>query len=179
MTKIGFLFLERMGCFNVSTEVSILSTLKKNHKTDKHHIIDVLGLQWQYFPPTYPHKGVNKKLILRGIEVKVSKNDYNNGFIQSGCHYHYLIIPKGLIEENKVPFGVGVIEVDLQNFKVKVYKNRINSYSLIGVQIIQKPKRNIVDDVTIKYCKSQISETLTNQTKRWLVEELKESKEWT
>lgn len=27
--------------------------------------------------------------ILRGIEVKVSRGDFKNGFICSGCNYHY------------------------------------------------------------------------------------------
>ncbi len=177
LTKVGFLFLERMGCFNVSTEVNIPPydriEQRLDNRTDKHHFIDLLGIQWEYLPPSKPYKGVNKRIVLRGIEIKVSKNDLKNGFIQSGCTFNYIMIPKGTIKTSDVPTasGVGIIEVDLKNLKI-VKRKLMTNYEVLGVRIIRNAVRKTISEVTIDCCLRQIGETLTNQTKRWLVEEL-------
>lgn len=124
-------------------------------------------------PPSKLFKGVNKRKIIIGIEIKVSKSDFKNGFIQSGCTFNYLMIPKGLIKYLEVDKSIGIIEIDIKNLKV-LKRRLINNYGIEGLYIIRKPKRNILSDITINSCEGQIGETLTNQCKRWLVEQLQE-----
>ena len=174
-----------MGCFEVSTEVYVPTYYRYppnifgedsvivNHR---HHIIDLIGIEYEYLPLSEQYKDENdrrviKKPILRGIEVKVSRSDFKNGFIHVGCHYNYLMVPKGLVQPTEVHKYIGIIEVDLSNCGVKKFKFG-HGYELIGVKITHKPKRQPVSDLTINRCRSEISTSLTNQTKRWMIQEL-------
>ena len=198
LTKLGYLQLKNMGCFEVSTEVNV-PTYYKFPPTifekdpvivnQRHHIIDLIGIEYEYLPPSKQCKEkvwsnifkemieqkIIKKPILRGIEVKVSRSDFKNGFIHVGCHYNYLMVPKGLIQPKEVHKYVGIIEVDLDNCGVRKFGGFYSGYELIGVKITRNPKRQPVSDLAIERCRTQISTTLTNQTKRWLVQTLSKS----
>ena len=189
LTKLGYLQLKNMGCFEVSTEVFVPTYYRHPPNifgkdsvivNQRHHIIDLLGIEYEYLPPSKQYKDENgqniyKKLILRGIEVKVSRSDFKNGFIHVGCNYNYLMVPKGLVQPKEVHKYVGIIEVDLDNCGVRKFGGFYSGYELIGVKIIRNPKRQPVSDLTIERCRAQISTTLTNQTKRWLVQTLSKS----
>jgi len=192
LTKLGYLQLKNMGCFEVSTEVNVPTYYKfpptifekdpviVNHR---HHIIDLIGIEYEYLPISKQYKKelwsdvlqkkiikkIIKKPILRGIEIKVSKSDFKSGFIHVGCHYNYLMVPKGLIQPKEVHKYIGIIEVDLDNYCVKKFDF---GYELIGVKIIRNPKRQPVSNLAIERCRDQISTSLTNQTKRWLIQDL-------
>ena len=62
----------------------------------------------------------NYKVI--GIEAKASYSDFLNGFCCQ-CEYTYVIAPIGVIPVDKLPKGVGLITVDLSNYKIKL-KNK-------------------------------------------------------
>ena len=191
---MGYLQLKNMGCFEVSTEVNVPTYYKSlsvfeedpvivNHR---HHIIDLIGVEYEYLPISKQYKEefwsdilekkitkkIIKKPILRGIEIKVSRSDFKNGFIHVGCHYNYLMVPKGLVQRKEVHKYVGIIEVDLDNCGVKKFSGFYSGYELIGVKIIRKPKRQPVSDLAIGHCRAQIATSLTNQTKRWLIQDL-------
>ena len=195
LTKIGYLQLKKMGCHIVSTEVKIPWFLIPNIrssdvyiKNKRHTRIDLVGLEWEYLPiskqykikydsiigdkPIY--KTIRKHEILRGIEIKVSRSDLKNGFIHLGCHYNYLMIPKGLIKsKSDIDNKVGIIEVDLDNFKIKRYSPPFSGISdLIGLQIIRNPKRSPVYEKAVESVFEQVPRTLTNQVKNWLLKEL-------
>jgi hypothetical protein len=175
LTKIGYLYLERMGCHEISTEINVhladKNTISPNGKF--HYIIDILGLEWEYLPPSHDEKfKVNKREISRGIEVKVSRADFKNGFVHHGCNFNYLLVPKGLVQSNEVHTDIGIIEVDLENFYIGLGKRPFYGYFLNGIEMTQKPKRKEVPDWLITSMKSQMGETLTNQTKRWVKDEL-------
>ena len=187
LTKIGFLYLKKMGCHTISTEIHI--PIRDHYLTgkDSHYAIDLLGISKKYIP--YKQQKEHKKLVygdkevdggvikfhnvLRGIEVKVSRGDFNNGFIHGGCHYNYLLVPKGLIKPSEVHSDIGIIEVDFEQLAVihpKYVTMQNQGFHLSGIQIGRKPKRKQIDGWVVDRCFSQIGETLTNQAKRWLVE---------
>jgi len=180
LTKLGFLYLKKMGCYNISTEIPILIRDHYQHENDRHYHIDVLGISKKYIPYK-EQKDENVKWfnVLRGIEIKVSKSDFKNGFIHGGCHYNYLMILKGLIEPSQVHTDVGIIEVDLETVAVKKPKfttMQNQGFYLSGIQITRKPKPKKAEDWLVERILNSISDTLTNQAKRWLVDELTKGK---
>ncbi|MCK4438461.1 hypothetical protein KAV47_05260, partial [Candidatus Bathyarchaeota archaeon] len=54
--------------------------------------------------------------VLRGVEVKVSRGDFRNGFACTGCNYNYLLTPMRLVSPGVVPRGVGLIEYNRYKF---------------------------------------------------------------
>lgn len=179
LTKVGYLFLRGLGCTEISTEVKLLRLCRNfKNKKDRHFVIDLLGIQREYLPPSPLHKGVNSQLILRGIEIKVSKADANNGYIHNGCTFNYIMFPRGLLRLSEVQEDVGVIEVDIPNFffnkKRRVFQVD-KGYVMRGVDLRRKPKRKEVSEIEIRRCQNQISRTLTNQVKRWIIDDLSTS----
>jgi len=204
LTKIGYLWLKNKGCYAICTEMTVRTWFNRpwrdNYKTDEehkaalkaweeetggqhnnHYIIDLLGIQTEYQKPTYDttqngitNYQVNKQDILRGIEIKVSRKDFKNGFIHSGCNYNYLLIPKGLVEPEEVNKNVGILEVDLQQPTIKTTKwFSHTTYELPCLTIIRKPKRHEkIDENAVNNAKVTMIENLTNQTKLWLIQEL-------
>jgi len=179
LTKLGFLYLEKMGCFEISTEVGVASWAVRDFKieADQHFHVDVLGIEWEYLPPSKQYTDeanhrIIKKPLLRGIEIKVSRSDFRNGFVHCGCHYNYLMVPKGLVELSEVHQSVGIMEVDLDQAVVNLPKNRWHKYTISGIELVRNAKRQDVPEFAINHAWSQMSENLTNQTKRWLIAEL-------
>jgi hypothetical protein len=174
LTKIGFLYLEKMGCHEISTEI-VVHLVGKNTITPNdgnHYIIDILGLEWEYLPPLPDDKyKTNKKEISRGIEIKVSRVDFKNGFVHHGCNFNYILVPKGLIQPDEVHTDVGIIELDIENFSIGLEKLPFRGYILNGINLIRKPKRKECPDWLLDSIRSQIPETLTNQVKRWIKDE--------
>jgi len=130
LKKVGMAFLHNQKCFIMATEVYIPRYLlclsreerMKRHPLDKHSIVDVCGVGEKYIPYSKrPIKYKNYKFkIVRGIEVKVSRSDFKNGFVCSGCNYHYLLTPRGLVSKSELPKGVGLLEVSKDNFRCRL-----------------------------------------------------------
>jgi len=190
LTKIGYLWLELAGCFAISTEVNVpYHGLRDwgNHQ-DRHYIIDLVGVKYRYLPAEKQYKEkytymigdqehqaettINKILETRGIEVKVSRGDFHNGFIHCGCDYHYLMTPKGLIKKKEVKPCIGLIEVDLEAFHLKKIGKPWYTYELEGLEVTKKPRRLETRSEGAERILAQVPETLTNQTKRWLKQSL-------
>jgi len=189
LTKLGFLFLKKMGCYSIATEVHMPIHNRLVEGQDAHFNIDILGISKKYIPykEQKAHKvimiGDNKfegglikyNNVLRGIEVKVSRNDFNNGFIHTACHYNYLLVPKGLVKPSEVHGSVGIIEADLLNASVrKPYCSTMQNqgFYLTGIELVRHPKRKPLEDYLVSVAFDSIGEALTLQAKRWLVESL-------
>jgi hypothetical protein len=87
-----------------------------------------------------------------------------------------LLIPKGLIEADQVHPTVGIIEVDLDKFSIIRDKPPWYGYHLSGVDVTRSPKRIKVNEPEInelhlRNVNSEMLVNLTNQTKRWLLDE--------
>jgi len=85
---------------------------------DSKWIIDVLGMGQvnvmekddQYDNTFYqPMKKVGTETLLRGVEVKVSRSDFNNGYVQTGLNFHYLLCPELLVKKSEVPKHIGLL----------------------------------------------------------------------
>ena len=186
LTKIGYLFLGNMGCFEIGTEIKILHRWLTDpvNELDKHHTIDLIGVAYKYLPPSKQYKEkvqgnygeyertVNKKPITRGIEIKVSRSDFKNGFIHTGCNYNYLMYPQGLIKPSEIIKSVGLIEVDLEKFNLTKGRRPFYGYSLEGLKIVRKPKRTEISEKQLNRMWGQIGNALTLQVKIWLRDEL-------
>lgn len=141
-------------CHLVDTEVRLNQIgLRRFHELDNHTVIDVCGVGLKY--SSHGKKSVQLQEafqdfelvdveryefgynILRGIEVKVSRSDFRNGFICSGCNYHYLLTPMRLVARYEVPKGVGLIEYN--KFKFSCQLSEEDTFRLKGLRVIKRP----------------------------------------
>jgi hypothetical protein len=113
------------------------------HELDKHHIIDVCGVGERFVRPQgIPDEGVDpqrlevRQNVLRGIEVKVSRGDFRNGFFCTGCNYNYLLTPMRLVSPGNLPPGVGLIEYNRYKFSAELQEER--SLGLKGLRVVRK-----------------------------------------
>lgn len=176
LKEVGRAFLFNQRCFIVATEVWVHRIHVKGFSSlflKLRSVIDVCGFGEKYIPETqrqYRYRkadflgkeievrdrvGPYKYNVIRGIEVKVSRSDFNNGFICSGCNYHYILIPKGLVQPTEVPKHIGIIEVDVPNFKS--FFGVDNRFSLTGLKLIKKPTFQKLESWQIDSMLSEIS----------------------
>jgi len=113
---LGIRYLDLHGCILISDEIyvnkSASDTYLETDETDSKFIIDVVGIGKRNIMKLGGRWGYQKsgeEEVLRGIEVKVSRNDFNNGFVQSGLHYHYLLVPELLVKKSEVPKHFGLL----------------------------------------------------------------------
>jgi hypothetical protein len=165
------LFLKKCNCHVIAPEVTVHRVgLRYRNDLDSHYTIDVLGIGKKYLPldkQVRSEDGLSVKRyrdIIRGIEIKVSRSDFKNGFIQSGCSYHYLMTPRGLVAQSEVPRGIGLIEVDVENFSWRRY-NMLYLFS--GLEVTRKPTYVEMDEVLFGYYYSQADKACTDQMIRW------------
>ena len=105
------------GCQFANKEIDIGAFYNKKFRHEfpdfpwGKRIADAVGIQRKF-----DNKINDYELIVRCIEVKISKADLNNGYCTSG-DYNYIMAPKGLFTmDDLLPF-VGLIEVDLENLR--------------------------------------------------------------
>jgi hypothetical protein len=120
-------------------------------------VIDVVGVGLKYF--RWTHRKIQDELydnfelqspdqyeigynILRGIEVKVSKSDFKNGFICAGTNYNYVLTPSKLISPSLMPKGVGLIEYN--RYKFDITENDLEEtpmsrpFNISGLRVIKR-----------------------------------------
>ena len=140
-------YLYNQNCFLVATEVYVgLSRETLDTKLDTHSIIDVCGVGERYIPieqrpiiensAKHPYYKYN---ITRGIEVKVSKSDFQNGLVCSGCNYNYLMAPEGLVWSSEIPKELGIIKVDIKNFLCEFHGGTELRFEFQGLRFLRKP----------------------------------------
>ena len=141
---MGAAFLLNQGCFLVDTEVP-LSRTGQTHELDDHRVVDVCGVGERFFEadrdllmdyaePLRARHEV-KRNVLRGVEVKVSRSDFRNGFYCSGCNYNYLLTPMRLVSPGELPRGVGLVEYNRYKFSVELAEER---FAFRGLRVVKK-----------------------------------------
>jgi len=179
LKDIGMAFLYNQGCFLVATEVSVNPHGKRiDNILDRHFIIDICGIGEKYVPytPFVERKNDYKYNVLRGIEVKVSKSDFLNGFVCSGCNYNYLIIPEGLIWTYQVPDGIGIITIELHMFEAKFHPFPLGKFEFKGLRILRKPKFKKIEQYQIDNAIANIAKMSTRRLIELLGEKLSQTK---
>jgi hypothetical protein len=96
------------------------------------------------FEPAEPGSYEYGYNIIRGIEVKVSRSDFRNGFICSGCNYHYILAPMRMLAPYEIPKGVGLIEYNKYKFSCEAKTEKESSpygraFNIKGVRVVKKP----------------------------------------
>lgn len=173
LKKVAILWLLNRRCYIVGTEIYIprsdINWREKKYSImiQKHlykQYIDACGIgiqyrsQWkrEFTDDAHEHY---KLVIVRGIEVKTSRSDYHNGFVQSGCNYNYLLTPKGLLKKAEVPLKVGLIEYEANKFSC--IKGENNPFRFKGLRVVKKPKMQPVSEKDIIYITSEIGRKVT------------------
>lgn len=195
---LGKAFLLNQGCHLVGTEIKLNNFgLKRYSDLDNHTIIDVCGVGLKYLPQgkkRIQQEGlINFELrddnkyeygynILRGIEVKVSRPDFRNGFVCSGCNYHYILTPMRLVAPHEVPKGIGLIEFNKYKFSCKLNvvesKNRVKRPFLIkGLRVIKKPVYRNVPQFQIDNAIEKISENFLERMQTEVIREISGARE--
>ena len=141
---MGAAFLLNQGCFLVDKEVP-LSRTGQTHELDDHRVVDVCGVGERFFEADrellMDYAGLLrarhevKRNVLRGIEVKVSRSDFKNGFYCSGCNYNYLLTPMRLVSLWELPRGVGLVEYNRYKFSVELAEER---FAFRGLRVVKK-----------------------------------------
>jgi hypothetical protein len=165
LKKVGVAFLLNQGCFLVDTEVP-LGRLGSSHELDGHHVIDACGVGERFFRPRErslsDFLGVRrdyevKRNVLRGVEVKVSRSDFRNGFICSCCNFNYLLTPMRLVAPWEVPSGVGLIEYNRHKFTVE--QDGEEGFRFRGLRVVRKAayrglRQHQIDNATARIARS-------------------------
>ena len=169
LKMVGMAWLYNQNCNLVATECYVYKSGDEIHELDRHHIIDVLGVGKRFIPYVDRIRSefmYNKSYdnILRGLEVKVSRSDFKNGFVTSGCNYHYLITPMRLIAVHEIPNWFGLLEYN--KYKFKIYGGLLGGrFNIEGLRIVKKPK--FLDISTYQFDRglSSVSTRLTSTLK--------------
>jgi len=175
LEKIGMVWLKANHCYIISPETKIWrNRLYPQGELDNHYIIDLLGVGTKWVPEekrmANEHGYKSPTItILRGIEIKISLSDFKNGFIYGGCNYNYLMTPKGLITKDKVPKGIGLIEVDLETFTWRKWGMK---YYFDGLKLITKPKYKEISDFQFDYATRETAYNCSNQMILWARDQL-------
>jgi len=180
LKKVGMAFLYNQGCFMVDTEVELNHVgLRRFTELDNHTVIDVCGVGEKFFTHgkrqirqedyddfqlEKPHLYEYLYNILRGLEVKVSRSDFRNGLVCSGCNYHYLLTPMRLVSSYEVPTGVGLIEYNQYKFSCKLIED--DTFSFEGLRVIKRPILRRIPQFHIDNAVANIARRSLNQDKK-------------
>lgn len=129
------LLVQRFNCRLVATEVYLpdisrerCKLREETFKDNKGIYSDAVGLN------TKRLYSKNEKDTFYSIEVKVSKQDFQNGYCVD-ADLNYVLTPKGLVNPEDLFPGVGLLEADLEN--LRYYK----SGEIKGVKVVKRPQR--------------------------------------
>ena len=147
LKKVGETWLINQGCFLTGFEVPLNQLgLERFTDLDNKMVIDVLGLGLRYGHDEElkgPYE--SGRIVSRGIEVKVSRSDFRNGFACSGCNYHYLLTPMRMIAPTEVPSGIGLIEYNKHKFSVDTSEDpQQRPYKISGLRVVKHPKYKMI-----------------------------------
>lgn len=116
-------YLVERGLRYVGTEVYVNGL---NDEVSVKQIVDCVGVD-------------KKQEYTYGIEAKVSRADFNNGYC-TRCNYNYVICPNGLIDKKELPDYVGLIYGDVENIE---FITNAREHRLQGVTLIKKAKFHV------------------------------------
>ena len=85
------------------------------------------------------------------------------------------MVPEGLVYQYEVPKEVGIVKVDVQNFKASFHS--IYKFSFQGLRTVRKPKFKNVDQWRIDNAISHIAKRATRELIRKTAEKLASSTE--
>lgn len=181
LKQVGSLWLYNQMCHMVETEVKLNQLgLLRYLELDNKKVIDVVGVGLKYFP--WNRRKIQDELIddfelvkpekyeigyniLRGIEVKVSKSDFKNGFVCTGTNYNYVLAPMKLISPGLLPKGVGLIEYNRYKFDVQENERQENllerPYRFNGLRVVKRARYRTLPQFHIDHVIATIAQRRT------------------
>lgn len=118
LKQIAKLIAKQKGCAIIAEEASGFLDHDMLIKHNKREIVDVGAVKLdQSKVKDLP------KIIFYGFEAKASVSDFRKGY-NCGGDYNYVIAPKGIVPLDEMQKGVGLYEVDLENYNItheKIY----------------------------------------------------------
>ena len=168
------LLLINMGCHTVEEEVP-LNRLGLTPFTglDNKKVIDVLGVGLRYREPETrgegfegfdlgdPQRYLFGYNVLRGVEVKVSRSDYRNGFVCSGCNYNYVLTPTRLVSSRELPRGVGLVEFNRYKFSCGLREEGEardgRPFNLSGLRVVRRPSYRRVPQFQVDHVVAEVA----------------------
>lgn len=176
---MGKLWLYNQLCHSVETEVALNHLgLLRYYELDNKKVVDVVGVGLKYFDyrrrkiqdEEYggfkldnPEQYVIGYNVLRGVEVKVSRGDFRNGFACTGCNYNYLLTPMRLVSPGVVPRGVGLIEYNRYKFSCEPVDQDDGNpgrrpFKLRGLRVVKPATYKHIPQFHIDHVIEQISQ---------------------
>lgn len=191
LKQVGKLWLYNQLCHMVDMEIKLNQLgLLRYLELDNKKVVDVIGVGLKYFPwkrkkiqdeeyddfelsnPEQYDIGYN---VLRGIEVKVSKSDFKNGFICTSANYNYVMAPTKLVSPSIVPKGVGLIEFNKYKFSVEETEDErptSRPFRMTGVRVVKRAQYRHIPQFHIDHVISMIAQRATSSMKDSLEEVL-------
>jgi hypothetical protein len=114
LKQIAKYLLWKRGYKCIATEVGGFHDFENdiNGKPNRKNTIDVVGLKTAGW-----HGGRIPRMKLMGFEAKASLSDFRSGYC-TACEYTYIIAPKGVVPKAELAAGVGLVEVDLAEYRI-------------------------------------------------------------
>ncbi len=116
LKQVALALLYRKGCSPAWTEVSLPmweETPQLKLPPSEYRIADAAGLKWEYIKENEDRWSPKRAIrTVFAFEVKVSKSDFQRGFVSRGFGKLWLLTPPGLIDGADLPAGVGYYECD-------------------------------------------------------------------
>lgn len=177
LKQVAKLWLYNKLCHTVEEEVALNHLgLLRYCDLDNKKVIDVVGVglkyydyrRWRLHEGEYegftldrPDQYLLGYNVLRGVEVKVSRGDYMNGFTCTGCNYNYLLTPMRLVSPSVVLSGVGLIEYNRYKFGCEQveedeYSER-RPFRLRGLRVVKPAAYRRVPQFHIDHVINEIS----------------------
>jgi hypothetical protein len=147
------------------------------HDLDEHHVIDVCGVGERFFRLREGREELGPgdyevtQNIIRGVEVKVSRSDFRNGFICTACNFNYLLAPMRLVAPWEVPRGVGLVEYN--RFKFDVEFTEEGDFRFRGLRVVKKASFRRTSRFQVDNATAFIARRRTEEGKEGLLEELR------
>ncbi|NQT08506.1 hypothetical protein HQ586_05460 [Candidatus Bathyarchaeota archaeon] len=178
LKRVGAAFLLNQGCFLVDTEVP-LSRFGQTmlHDLDGHHVIDVCGVGERFFRLREGREELGPgdyevtQNILRGVEVKVSRGDFRNGFVCTACNFNYLLTPMRLVAPWEVPRGVGLVEYNRYKFDLELTEEDV--FRFRGLRVVKKASFRRTSRFQVDNATAFIAKRRTEEARKVLLAELR------
>jgi len=186
LKQVGRLFLLNQGCHTVETEVALNQLgLQRLGELDNKKVVDVLGVGLKYGPaggeeagegcegynpprPGSVEVGLN---VLRGVEVKVSRGDFRNGFVCTGCNYNYVLAPARMVSPGLMPRGVGLVEYNRYKFKCEpIEEAEGRPYRLEGLRVVRRARYRVVPRFQVDHAVAAVAERRLSEARRAALE---------
>jgi hypothetical protein len=110
----------------VHVGMDIKSGIEMGMKKAYYNVIDALGMD-------------TRRRKIKGIEVKVSLDDFKSGFC-TAIPLTYILCPANVVPAELVPKGIGLYYADMENLAVR---ERVNKLEVHGITEVKRAKKRV------------------------------------